>query len=91
MKSFIIYDSDGFILRTGSCVDSDLDMQAGDNEFVMEGIADDLIHMIIDGKVCNRPEPDQPTDAELILIVQANRSEERRVGKECRSRWSTYH
>jgi len=72
MKSFIVYDSEGFILRTGSCVDSDLEMQAGDNEFVMEGIADDLIHMIIDGKVCNQPEPDQPTDAELILIVQAN-------------------
>ena len=41
MKSFIVYDSEGFILRTGSCVDSDLEMQAGDNEFVMEGIADD--------------------------------------------------
>src|SRR3712207_8274614 len=29
----------------------------------------------------------------LILLVagQASRSEERRVGKECRSRWSPYH
>ena len=26
-----------------------------------------------------------------IGIVQARRSEERRVGKECRSRWSPYH
>src|SRR2546430_16315742 len=25
------------------------------------------------------------------VIVQAYRSEERRVGKECRSRWSPYH
>ena len=25
------------------------------------------------------------------LIVIGNRSEERRVGKECRSRWSPYH
>ena len=24
-------------------------------------------------------------------LVPANRSEERRVGKECRSRWSPYH
>src|SRR5256885_7666154 len=24
-------------------------------------------------------------------LVEANRSEERRVGKECRSRWSPYH
>ena len=26
-----------------------------------------------------------------ILIGKAHRSEERRVGKECRSRWSPYH
>ena len=32
--------------------------------------------------------------AELLNIIQHNqltRSEERRVGKECRSRWSPYH
>ena len=27
----------------------------------------------------------------LERIVEAERSEERRVGKECRSRWSPYH
>ena len=27
----------------------------------------------------------------LALIGLASRSEERRVGKECRSRWSPYH
>src|SRR5215204_7015303 len=27
----------------------------------------------------------------MALIAAANRSEERRVGKECRSRWSPYH
>ena len=26
-----------------------------------------------------------------IIAVKADRSEERRVGKECRSRWSPYH
>ena len=25
------------------------------------------------------------------MVLQAMRSEERRVGKECRSRWSPYH
>ena len=29
--------------------------------------------------------------AEVITQVNNNRSEERRVGKECRSRWSPYH
>ena len=27
----------------------------------------------------------------FFQLVDANRSEERRVGKECRSRWSPYH
>ncbi len=30
-------------------------------------------------------------DRRAPLIVQQERSEERRVGKECRSRWSPYH
>ena len=28
---------------------------------------------------------------EVIPVRDGNRSEERRVGKECRSRWSPYH
>ena len=28
---------------------------------------------------------------EVVVNYLANRSEERRVGKECRSRWSPYH
>ena len=31
------------------------------------------------------------TKAEATLAAQQLRSEERRVGKECRSRWSPYH
>src|SRR5438874_13391403 len=32
-----------------------------------------------------------PADITGPEIIQEDRSEERRVGKECRSRWSTYH
>ena len=32
-----------------------------------------------------------PAGTALIISVYAIRSEERRVGKECRSRWSPYH
>ena len=32
-----------------------------------------------------------PTLGNMIVYKEANRSEERRVGKECRSRWSPYH
>ena len=28
---------------------------------------------------------------EVVRMISAERSEERRVGKECRSRWSPYH
>ena len=31
------------------------------------------------------------TDEETMETIIAGRSEERRVGKECRSRWSPYH
>ena len=30
-------------------------------------------------------------EIEIINISETTRSEERRVGKECRSRWSPYH
>ena len=32
-----------------------------------------------------------PLDRDVIFVSEAGRSEERRVGKECRSRWSPYH
>src|SRR5256885_11127110 len=37
----------------------------------------------------NRTPP--KTQAALLQAMQEHRSEERRVGKECRSRWSPYH
>src|SRR3712207_2116954 len=33
----------------------------------------------------------EPPAADDIEAINTNRSEERRVGKECRSRWSPYH
>ena len=33
----------------------------------------------------------RPDDLAAVAIQGALRSEERRVGKECRSRWSPYH
>ena len=31
------------------------------------------------------------SESEVLRLTNADRSEERRVGKECRSRWSPYH
>src|ERR1022692_873111 len=55
-----------------------------------EGIAEDVPRLLpnaVDAP-CALDEPDnRPRQVE----VDDNRSEERRVGKECRSRWSPYH
>jgi len=70
VKSFIVYKSDGKIVRTGSCVDSDFDMQAGEDEFVIEGIADDTLSIISDGKIVNAPEADATNTDDLIHQTQ---------------------
>ena len=36
-------------------------------------------------------EPVEMPDKEKMTAIMEKRSEERRVGKECRSRWSPYH
>src|SRR3712207_9261828 len=33
----------------------------------------------------------EPGDADVLRLAVLQRSEERRVGKECRSRWARYH
>ena len=38
-----------------------------------------------------RPVDENGNFLQEILQITAERSEERRVGKECRSRWSPYH
>ena len=44
--------------------------------------------VFLSGMVPENPEADAKAQTENVL---AQRSEERRVGKECRSRWSPYH
>lgn len=46
MKYFIVYNFQGRILRTGFCQDRMFFMQACDNEFVMEGRANDATQKI---------------------------------------------
>ena len=46
----------------------------------------------MDKKVYNKIELQYIKEKDIIIFQQLrNRSEERRVGKECRSRWSPYH
>lgn len=64
MKSFIVYNATGKILRTGTCADTDIVLQAGDGEQVIEGVANDATQMVVDHEVVDRPPPPPPSQAE---------------------------
>lgn len=44
--NYIVYNAIGEILRTGMCADSDFELQAHTDEYVIEGTANDSIHRI---------------------------------------------
>ena len=74
MKSFITYNALGEILRSGQCPDEDLQLQAGSDESVMEGIADDSMHIIVDGMVVDKPlESEESKNAESLLALRIKR------------------
>lgn len=53
--NFIVYDSKGEIIRTGSCPSAMLALQTGVYEFVMEGQADDRTQWVDNHVVTQRP------------------------------------
>ena len=60
--NYIVYDKDGNILKTGICPQDMVQLQAGTDEFVMEGAANDIEHRIVKGKIVRKSE------AEISLI-----------------------
>lgn len=56
MKNYIIYTELGKIVRLGTCLDSDLQYQAGLDEFVMEGTANFNTQYIVDSVVTDLPQ-----------------------------------
>lgn len=54
MKRYIVYDSDGSILRAGNCQESTLPLQAAPGEFVMEGQADDRTQKISGTRIVDK-------------------------------------
>lgn len=51
MKTFVVYNGQGEIMRTGACPDNMLAAQARPGEFVMEGNACDTTHKVQAGKI----------------------------------------
>ena len=68
MKNYVVYDLEGKILRTGTCPDDMIEIQAGENEMVMEGVVDDTKHRIKDGKIVEH----KKTPEEIEEETQAN-------------------
>ena len=68
------------------------------NPAMLEGVNIEYYGSVVKlSQVANISTPDartifvQPFEKQMIEEVEKARSEERRVGKECRSRWSPYH
>ena len=56
MKNYIIYNDAGDILSTGTCPDGFLENPVFPGEHIMEGIANDVLHRIVDGKIVAKPQ-----------------------------------
>jgi len=63
--NYIIHDKDGNILKTGICPQDMVQLQAGTDEFVMEGAANDIEYRIVKGKIVRKSE------AEINAIKEA--------------------
>lgn len=75
MVKYVVYASDGRILKTGSCPSTWLLGMAGENEFVIEGEANDLIHWVDTSlkKVIDKP---SNIKAEEDLLKQVKEQKE---------------
>ena len=56
MKKFTIYNSDGEILRVGTCSDRDFLLQAQADEFVIEGFANQETQKVVNDKIVDKNE-----------------------------------
>ena len=82
----------GIPATAGKCTIHVYDVFAGDTTFVRDYVLTEDRHLAIyesqhDGTSMEM----QEYDVQRLSAKDMTRSEERRVGKECRSRWSPYH
>lgn len=62
MKQYIVYDDDGVILSTGVCPDRDFNKQARTGQHVIEGVANDVLQKVVDGKVVDKGPTEIPVN-----------------------------
>ena len=70
-------------------MESDMEIRTSEGDFIARAFAE---NPLIGSAILTEEETQTILqEAEKILKKRSSRSEERRVGKECRSRWSPYH
>jgi len=63
MKHFVVFNNEGRILRTGSCDNPVFNYQAMEGEFVLEGIANDMLQYI------SRPDNVITSKLDMPLVI----------------------
>src|SRR2546430_14637269 len=58
---------------------------------VVGGVGFRLAMEVLDGRAHTTQQIEIYQSVDMPFVIDKRRSEERRVGKECRSRWSPYH
>ena len=66
MKHYLVYDAAGRILRTGTCDDGDLPLQAQGAETVIEGQASLHAHYIVNGEIVAYTEAERQAIAGML-------------------------
>lgn len=74
MINYIVYNSDGDILRTGIAPESQVSLQAGDGEFTMHGVADDSKHKIEGGVIVDKVVVSTTDEVLELLRIQRDQS-----------------
>jgi len=88
--NYIVYNKDGNILRTGACPERMVQLQVGIDEFVIEGIANDMEDKIVEGKIVRKSEAEinlikeaaKPNSKELLISQRMNEILRRQVIEE---------
>jgi hypothetical protein len=76
MSNYIVYNTSGEILRTGSCQPMDVGNQAGNGEFVMVGDANDVTQLIVNGQVVDKPIVINPPLVFNLVVAQSKKLEQ---------------
>ena len=85
MKNYIVHDESGNILRTGVCPDDMMYLNARENETIIEGIASDKRHIVVNGKIC-----DKPVDLDALKVELQERLRVTRNAKLSATDWTQH-